>query len=82
MIFIKYNEHNDNAFSFALDCVLSFESTEENKYTKIELINGRKYILGVDIEEFVAKIFSDENLEKEYAIIEIDSPPQVLTANH
>lgn len=52
------------------------ESIEDNKYTKIEFTNGRTFIMDLDIEDFVAKVFSDENLEKEYVLIELDDQEQ------
>ena len=72
MIFVKFTFSGWRIFSFCLDDLVSFEM-ENLDDTKIELRNGRSEVLEIEINDFCAKIFSDEHGGKEYELIEIES---------
>lgn len=77
MIFVKFTYSDERIFSFCLDDLVTFEK-ENIDNTKIELRNGRTEVLEIEINDFCAKIFSDEHGGNEYELIEIESdkPPQ------
>lgn len=70
MIFVRYEDDYDTDFTFSLDQVVSIDANGPN--TRVELTNGRVEQLEIDIDDFYAKVFSDENMTEEYALVEIE----------
>jgi len=69
MIFVRYNEtgieFEETSFVFCLDHLVTIDADGNNKI-KIVLSNEDERTLLIDIDEFMAKVFSDENNAKEY----------------
>ena len=65
MIFVKYTDYGDRVIMFPIDSIVILDSTD-NGTTMIELNNGRQEELMIDIDDFNAKVFSDENMIAEY----------------
>lgn len=80
MILVQYNDHYEKVFIFSVDQIVTLDSTDTGT-TKLELTNGRQEELMIDINDFVATVFSAENMQSEYVVVDIDRPdPEVVEA--